>query len=77
MGCCLMQILPLPLQRHGKKETKCNDLIHQKDTENVFAPHLQRRPGGSQKGIFEIDISPKTSGVVGMQIEPMIEGDEM
>lgn len=72
-----MQILPLPLQRYGKEETKWNDLIHQKYTENVFVSHLQQRPGGFQKGIFEIYISLKTSGAVGMQIEQVIEGGEM
>lgn len=68
-----MQILPLPLQRYGKEETKWNDLIHQKYTKNVFVPHLLRGPGHFQMGIFEIYTSLKTSGVVGM----LIEGDEM
>lgn len=75
MCCCLMQILPLPLQRYRKEETKWNDLFHRRYTENAFVAHLLRGPGDFQMGIVEIYTSLKSSGVYGMQIERVIGGE--
>lgn len=64
---------PCKLQRYGKEETKWNDLIHQKYTENVLVPLLLRGPGDFQMSIFEIYTRLKTSRIVGPQIERVLE----